>query len=97
MVLDPAQPGTAETLALLGVTAIVIHPGGPADTPLQPREPTGAPGYRLVGRFPDTIVGLGGDGAAGARVGHAARRLRGAAPRRRQRRRLSRWSRPVAR
>ena len=53
MVLDPAQPGTAQTLALLGVTAIVIHPGGPADTPLQPREPTAEPGYRLVGRFPD--------------------------------------------
>jgi O-antigen/teichoic acid export membrane protein len=53
MVLDPAQPGTAETLSLLGVTAIAVHPGGPADTPLQPREPTTDPGYRLVGRFPD--------------------------------------------
>ena len=53
MVLDPAQLGTAQTLALLGVTAVVIHPGGPADTPLQPREPTPAAGYRLVGRFPD--------------------------------------------
>jgi hypothetical protein len=53
MILDPRQPGTAETLALLGVTSVVIHPGGPADTPLQPREPTGAEGYRLVGRFPD--------------------------------------------
>jgi O-antigen/teichoic acid export membrane protein len=53
VILDPAQPGTAETLALLGVTAIVIHPGGPADTPLQPREPTPELGYRLVGRFPD--------------------------------------------
>jgi hypothetical protein len=53
MILDPAQAGTAQTLALLGVTAVVIHPGGPADTPLQPREPTRAAGYRLVGRFPD--------------------------------------------
>jgi len=52
MVLDPAQAGTAQTLALLGVTAIAIHPGGPADTPLQPREPATSPGYRLVGRFP---------------------------------------------
>jgi O-antigen/teichoic acid export membrane protein len=52
MVLDPAQPGTSSTLALLGVTAIVIHPGGAADTPLQPREPAPAAGYRLVGRFP---------------------------------------------
>jgi O-antigen/teichoic acid export membrane protein len=54
MILDPAQAGTAQTLSLLGVTAIMIHPGGPADTPLQPREPTQAPGYRLVGRFPDS-------------------------------------------
>jgi hypothetical protein len=53
MVLDPAQPGTAQTLALLGVTAVVIHPGGPADTPVQPREPTATAGYHLVGRFPD--------------------------------------------
>jgi O-antigen/teichoic acid export membrane protein len=53
MILDPAQPGTAQALALLGVTAVLIHPGGPADTPVQPREPTPADGYRLVGRFPD--------------------------------------------
>ena len=53
MLLDPAQPGTAESLALLGVTAVAIHPGGPADTPVQPREPTSTEGYRLVGRFPD--------------------------------------------
>jgi hypothetical protein len=53
MVLDPAQAGTAQTLSLLGVTAVAVHPGGPADTPLQPREPTAAEGYRLVGRFPD--------------------------------------------
>jgi O-antigen/teichoic acid export membrane protein len=53
MVLDPAQAGTAPALALLGVTAVAIHPGGPADTPLQPRDPASTPGYRLVGRFPD--------------------------------------------
>jgi O-antigen/teichoic acid export membrane protein len=53
MVLDPVQAGTAQTLSLLGVTAVSIHPGGPADTPLQPREPTSAEGYRLVGRFRD--------------------------------------------
>jgi O-antigen/teichoic acid export membrane protein len=53
MVLDPGQAGTAQTLSLLGVTAVAIHPGGRADTPLQPREPTPADGYRLVGRFPD--------------------------------------------
>jgi O-antigen/teichoic acid export membrane protein len=53
MILDPAQAGTARTLALLGVTAVVIHPGGPADTPLQPREPEPSAGYRSVGRFGD--------------------------------------------
>ncbi|MDX6407396.1 MAG: hypothetical protein QOE13_467 [Gaiellaceae bacterium] len=53
MVLDPAQTATPPALALLGVTAIAIHPGGPADTPLQPRDPAATPGYRLVGRFPD--------------------------------------------
>jgi hypothetical protein len=54
MVLDPKEPGTASALSLLGVTAIVIHPGGPGDVPVQPREPAPADGYRLVGRFPDT-------------------------------------------
>jgi O-antigen/teichoic acid export membrane protein len=53
MLLDPAQPGTAESLALLGVTAVAIHPGGAADTPFQPREPLPREGYELVGRFPD--------------------------------------------
>jgi hypothetical protein len=53
MVLDPAAPGTAEALSLLGVTTIAIHPGGSADTPVQPQEPKGVAGYRLVGRFPD--------------------------------------------
>ena len=28
MMLDPAQAGTAPALALLGVTAVAIHPGG---------------------------------------------------------------------
>ncbi len=54
MVLDPKEPGTSSALSLLGVTAIVIHPGGVADVPVQPREPAPADGYRLVGRFPDT-------------------------------------------
>jgi hypothetical protein len=53
MVLDPAEPGTAQALALLGVTAVALHPGGPADVPVPPREPTAADGYQLVGRFPD--------------------------------------------
>src|SRR5262249_53506516 len=54
MLLDPKEPGTASALSLLGVTAIVLHPGGPADVPVQPREPAASDGYRLVGRFPDT-------------------------------------------
>jgi len=53
MVLDPKEPGTASALSLLGVTAIVLHPGGPGDVPVQPREPVIAEGYRLIGRFPD--------------------------------------------
>jgi hypothetical protein len=53
MVLDPREPGTSSALSLLGVTAIVLHPGGPGDVPVQPREPAPADGYRLVGRFPD--------------------------------------------
>jgi hypothetical protein len=54
MVLDPKEPGTASSLALLGVTALVLHPGGPADVPVQPRQPSPGDGYRLIGRFPDT-------------------------------------------
>jgi O-antigen/teichoic acid export membrane protein len=54
MVLDPKEPGTSSELSLLGVTAIVLHPGGPGDVPVQPREPAPSDGYRLVGRFPDT-------------------------------------------
>jgi O-antigen/teichoic acid export membrane protein len=54
MLLDPKEPGVSSALSLLGVTAIVLHPGGPADVPVQPREPTAADGFRLVGRFPDT-------------------------------------------
>jgi hypothetical protein len=53
MLLDPKEPGTSSALSLLGVTAVVLHPGGVADVPVQPREPSPADGYRLVGRFPD--------------------------------------------
>jgi hypothetical protein len=53
MLLDPREPGTASALSLLGVTAVVLHPGGPADVPVQPREPAAGEGYRFVGRFPD--------------------------------------------
>ena len=53
VLLDPAEPGTAENLALLGVTAIGIHPGAHVDAELPPRQPAGNDGYRLLGRFPD--------------------------------------------
>jgi O-antigen/teichoic acid export membrane protein len=53
MLLDPSQKGVPGQLSLLGVTAIAIHPGGHADVPVQPREPRGTPGYRLVGRYAD--------------------------------------------
>jgi hypothetical protein len=54
MVLDPKESGTSAELSLLGVTAIVLHPGGVADVPVQPREPAPSDGYRLVGRFRDS-------------------------------------------
>jgi hypothetical protein len=53
VVLDPAEPGTARSLSLLGVTAIAIHPNARVDAEVAPREPSRADGYRLVGRFAD--------------------------------------------
>jgi O-antigen/teichoic acid export membrane protein len=53
VVLDPAEPGTARSLSLLGVTAIAIHPNAHVDAEVAPREPSSADGYRLVGRFAD--------------------------------------------
>ena len=53
VVLDPAEPGTARSLSLLGVTAIAIHPNAHVDAEVAPREPSRADGYRLVGRFAD--------------------------------------------
>jgi O-antigen/teichoic acid export membrane protein len=53
VLLDPTQPGTAEDLSLLGVTAIGIHPGAHVDAEVAPGTPTSGRGYRLVGRFPD--------------------------------------------
>ena len=50
---DPSDQGVAPALALLGVKTILIHPGGPADVPVQPREPSA--GYRLLGRFPADV------------------------------------------
>jgi O-antigen/teichoic acid export membrane protein len=53
VLLDPSQPGTAEALSLLGVTAIAIHPGAHVDSEVDPRVPASDDGFRLVGRFPD--------------------------------------------
>jgi O-antigen/teichoic acid export membrane protein len=53
MVLDPNQPGTAEALAALGVTAVGIHPEVHVDAEVQPQPPAGNPGYRLISRYPD--------------------------------------------
>jgi hypothetical protein len=53
VVLDPAEPGTAADLSLLGVTAIALHPKAHVDTEVPPREPTDTREFRLLGRFPD--------------------------------------------
>jgi O-antigen/teichoic acid export membrane protein len=52
MLLDPAEPGTAQALSLLGVTAIGIHPNAHVDAEIAPRNPRPGDGYRLVGRVP---------------------------------------------
>ena len=54
--LDPAAPGTAAALSLLGVTAVAIHPYAHVDAEIAPREPRGSAGYKLVGRFPDAAT-----------------------------------------
>jgi len=53
VLLDPAVPGTANALALLGVTAIVIHPQGTADVEVVPSVPAQGTGYTAVARLPD--------------------------------------------
>jgi O-antigen/teichoic acid export membrane protein len=53
VLLDPAQPGTAQALALLGVTAISLHPRAHVDVEVPPRAPAHDPGYKLIGSFPD--------------------------------------------
>jgi len=53
--VNPATPGTAQQLALLGVTSIVTYGDalrwGPAEYPRNP--PSWGPGYRLVSRLPN--------------------------------------------
>lgn len=51
VLLDPAEQGTAQALALLGVTAISVHPRAQVDVSVVPREPSTDPGYKLIGRF----------------------------------------------
>ena len=55
MVLDPAVPGVAETLAFLGVTAIVTHPDALryVDAAKDVPNASWGPGYELVRRAPD--------------------------------------------
>jgi O-antigen/teichoic acid export membrane protein len=53
MLLDPSAKGTAEKLALLGITAIAIHPDAHVDAEVQAHEPRGDRGYRLLARLPD--------------------------------------------
>jgi hypothetical protein len=55
MVLDPAVPGVAETLAFLGVTAIVTHPDALryVDAAKDVPNASWGPGYELVSRAPD--------------------------------------------
>jgi len=55
MVLNPRVPGAAETLALLGVSAIVTHPDALKYTSFQPDVPNTSwgLGYELVTRAPD--------------------------------------------
>jgi len=54
--VDPRTPGTAQQLALLGVTAMITHPTAlnyaPKDNPRVPNASWG-PGYQLVARTPD--------------------------------------------
>ncbi|MFL5950834.1 MAG: lipopolysaccharide biosynthesis protein [Gaiellaceae bacterium] len=51
MLLDPAQPGTARSLALLGVSVVALHPGAHVDSEVPAHTP--GTGFALVGRFPD--------------------------------------------
>jgi hypothetical protein len=55
VVLDPASPQTAPSLALLGVTAIVTHRNALRYTDVDGYAPNAnwGPGYRLVARTPD--------------------------------------------
>jgi hypothetical protein len=53
--VNPSTPGTAEQLALLGVTSIVTHPSALrwSSAAYLPNPDSWGPGYRLVARSPD--------------------------------------------
>jgi O-antigen/teichoic acid export membrane protein len=53
VLLDPRDAGTAEKLALLGVTAIVVHKHATVDVEVAPRLPTAGEGYAPVAHFSD--------------------------------------------
>ena len=53
VLLDPRDPGTAEKLALLGVTTIVVHQHALVDVEVAPRLPLAGEGYERVGSFSD--------------------------------------------
>jgi hypothetical protein len=56
-VIDPATPGTASSLAALGVTSVVVRPTTYAFSGGKPAPASLDGGYRLLGRFPgDTSV-----------------------------------------
>jgi hypothetical protein len=53
--VNPSTPGTAEQLALLGVTTIITHSGALrwSSAPYIPNPSNWGPGYRLIARAPD--------------------------------------------
>jgi len=53
VLLDPAVPGTAQSLSLLGVTALVIHAHAIVDAEVLPRTPPASEGYARVATTAD--------------------------------------------
>jgi O-antigen/teichoic acid export membrane protein len=53
VLLDPRDTGTAEKLALLGVTTIVVHQHATVDVEVTPRLPLAGEGYEPVARLSD--------------------------------------------
>jgi O-antigen/teichoic acid export membrane protein len=53
VLLDPRDTGTAEKLALLGVSAIIVHKHATVDVEVTPRLPSAGEGYEPVARVAD--------------------------------------------